>query len=157
MHLILPPKRFEDDGDPRFDSIRHKAWFAKLSERRRKVPILRMCYRSRSKGANGETQAKLCEYWGIDPREFRDYVAYVDGISKFDGGDEVLAKERRELVGLLDQAYSAYCATIGVANFGYFIEEYAPKWGIDARKARELWEVDPKLYPTNYPWAPAQD
>jgi len=143
MNIVLPPKRFQDPADPCFDSIRHHKWFRKLDSRRKKVHILKCAYRDYSDEQLDMTQKELCFHWGIDPREFRDYVAFRER-------SEVVYGAEPSHQAILDCAYQSYCGHIATKSIRHFIEVIAPLYGVNPRHIVERWETDPMFLPTGY-------
>ncbi len=145
MPQPLPPKRFQSDGDPIYDPIRHHLWFAALASRREKIGVLEQ---AKLLVDQGQTQDNACLEFGVDKRELRDYISFVSGRSRLaeieDNGT------RRTYQGLLDQAYDVYRDIGGQRAFTKVIYEQAPIFGIDARPVVELWDIDPAFYPTQY-------
>jgi hypothetical protein len=146
--MLLPPKRFEDDQDPKYDALRHLPWFGALRERRAKLPLLKQAYAALTCCAPEITQEQVASTWGVDPRELRDYVAFIQGDSKV--REKYDQSHRRALQTIMDDAYANYCAMDGWRSFRWHLEQVARRWGFTPREVTELWEVDPIYFPTNY-------
>lgn len=136
--VTLPPKRFQKPHDPKYDSIRHYPWFHKLARRRAQITMLEQAHKDFKDGKL--TQLEVAAAWGIDARELRDYIFFVEG------GKKLVASSDQHV---LDFAYSSYCDN---PNHGirYWIKVYANMGGFKSRPIIELWEVDPTFYPTGY-------
>ena len=138
-NLILPPKRYEDPYNPKYDPIRHKPWFPSLMERREKIPMLQMAYRQLKE--TNHSQLRVAEEWGVDPRELRDFINFTIG-----KGDT----PSKAFQACLNDAYFEYCIEGAMRHIGFFIEKMAPFYGLNPRHVREMWEVDPEFYPKTY-------
>ena len=143
--ICLPPKRFEQVDDPRFDPIRGREWFGKLVKRRDKIPLLVQAL----KAIENEqlTQAQASERFGVDERELRDYEKFVNNISSF---NDLHKSEKIVYQHILDNAYDMYDRFRARDNFRSYIEGAVKVYGIDARPVWELWEVSPDFYPSGY-------
>lgn len=146
--LVLPPKRFEDDQDPKFDSIRYLDWFGRLAKRREKLPLLKQAYSAWTCCPPDSSQDSIADAWGVDARELRDYADFVQGESR--AGQKFKGSERAAVQMVLDRAYAHYCALGGSRSIQWHIDLEAPYWGMNPREIKELWEVDPCFWPTNY-------
>jgi hypothetical protein len=139
--MIPPPKRYEDDNDPRYDSIRYLPWFHTLEERRLKIPVLRAAEKHLKDGGKVEDL-------GIDPREFRDYLDFVSGRSKF--AELKPESTKRAYQKILDYAYDYYVASGGAKPISKIIYDESQLFGVNARHVVELWEIDASFLPTQY-------
>lgn len=140
MILCLPPKRFEQVDDPRFDPIRHHQWFAKLDARRTKLPMLKAAYEA----WKTKPQRVAAEMYGVDERELRDYRNFVEKVNVVDLS--VIWTYR----AVLDDAYGHYCGEQGKRHIRSYIETIAPFYGLKGRQVVEAWETDSCFYPTGY-------
>lgn len=148
--MILPPKKFEPSNDPIYDPIRHKSWFWRLEERAERIALLQQAWADYSFGCQSgekETQSVVCERWGVNEREFRDYIHFI-------AGSDMLSSLEPHVKGVyqrvLDDAYQRYCANSGAKHIRFFIEKIAPMYGATGRKVADVWDVDKNFYPTNY-------
>lgn len=139
MLITLPPKRFQQIDNPKYDPVRHKPWFAKLEKRRAKLGMLELAYLSWKK--EGKTQIASAIEYGVDGRELRDYAAYVEKTH-----DPIT----RNMQACLDDAYSHYAFSHGERSFRFYVESMARLYGMNPRHVVEAWEVNPNFYPTNY-------
>lgn len=89
----------------------------------------------------GLTQQKVCDKWGIDPRELRDYTNFRRGFG---------SKIPPVYQSILNSAYNAYREHFAIRPIQSFIRDAAPLYGVKARPVVELWEVDPFFYPSDY-------
>lgn len=137
----LPPKRFEDFWDSKFDSIRHHKWFAKLETRRAKLPLL---YRAATEYHGDYTQEQVAHTYGVDPRELRDYIAFKKGISQEWHSDAF----RKVFQHVLDESYRDYCMAEGKFSFASQIR--IRRFDDNTRAINERWEIDPGFWPSNY-------
>lgn len=144
----MPPKRFEDASDPRFDPIRGRSWFRHLLIRKWQLPALRSAKQHLYKLDGYPTQSKAAEAFRVDERELRDYVDYVDGVS--DWAENLTQPEgdlSRRMKAALDHAYDQYNFDNAKLAFHAYVESSAKLFGLKPRAVRELWETDPKFYP----------
>lgn len=142
--LPLPPKRFQQVDDPKYDPIRHYPWFRFLGERREKIAMLLCAYHEWKKAESivkPITQQEAAELFGVDQRELRDYAAFVEG--------RVLDKPKN-FQRILDEAYELYCGEGGKNGLRPCIETIAKLWGVNARHVIEAFEIDANFYPTGY-------
>ena len=139
--IVLPPKRFEDDSDPKYDNIRHKKWFWRLRERRSKLPALKQAYLA-WKGNMLQQQASI--EFGVDPRELRDYIAF------YEDKEPKLPDNIKTMQAVMDEAYRRYCESGAERNIREYLAEAAPLYGLKARHVVELWEVGKSFYPQGY-------
>ena len=137
MLLVLPPKRFESTDDPRFDPIRPRQWFAKLETRRAKLPFLKEAYRQWD--VVGLSQLQAAANAGVDPRELRDYAAFIRG--KAIGWDNF--KDERTANAILMDAVARYRRSNAEYHLRHYIEEICPLWGRNPRPITELYDVCP--------------
>jgi len=140
--MILPPKRFQDPWNPRYDSIRVFPWYKRLEARR--GALNRLCWANKDIVDGYKNQKDSSGYWGVDPRELRDYMKFVRG-----EGAEITATQQRAL----DHAYHSYCAIAdhGICySFVQHLRETAKIWGLTPRPFIELWETHPLFWPTGY-------
>lgn len=147
MSCLLPPKRFQSEQDPKYDSIRHKPWFWRLSKRRAKLPILTQAHNALTCCHPDTPQYEIATAWGVDARELRDYVDFAQGVSRFKAMPYGL---QRTLQAILDRSYIAYDKDSASQTFRSYVDAEAAFWGVDGRQVFELWEVDPIFYPTGY-------
>lgn len=138
--ICLPPKRFQDPYDSKFDAIAGKPWYPKLLVRRAQLPMLREAFNS-LKTEDNSTQASVSAWYGIDERELRDYIAFTYGKQQ-----AVSATFQR----ILNEAYEMYGADRADHHIRYWIEDVAPRWGYNARHVTEQWEINKSFYPTGY-------
>lgn len=141
MNIILPPKRFQEYNDPKFDPIRHKPWFPRLIFRRSKITFLRAALESWKKDRSKQKEA--CALYGVDERELRDYSAFVEG-------KPISCDNRNQFQSCLDEAYRDYCDGGAQHGIRHYIDILAPLYGLKARHVNELWDTDPTFYPTGY-------
>lgn len=137
--MQLPPKRFDNPNDSRFDPIRHKPWFGKLMRRRAKLDRLRFAYSMWKVLKNPQNIA--AKEAGVDSRELRDYSAF------FNQTPRTITKDEQ---AILDNAYNIYCLRNGDDSFVACIQDAASLWGVKARRVQELWDVARHFYPTVY-------
>lgn len=140
--MILPPKRYESDSDPKYDSIRFAPWFHKLAERREKIPDLegaRLRWRSLQSKMVGAQKA-AAEACNVDERELRDYIAFYDGEVKHDRTDQQI----------LNEAYAIYCHHKGKIMLKACLDQIAPLYGRSSRQVFESYDTDRTFYPTGY-------
>jgi hypothetical protein len=142
--IPLPPKRFQDPADPVYDPIRHKPWFGKLLKRRAKLPLLEQAL----KRLGDCSQKQAAEEFGLDERELRDYLHWAEGV--VEGIPMVAPCIGRKYQAVLDDANSMYQHNNGYAHIRFYIELWAPLWGMKPRHVTELWEVDPTFLPLGY-------
>lgn len=145
---VLPPKRFQDPGDPYYDPIRHEPWFRKLETRRYKRGNLAAALFYWRAQANDTTQKASSALYGVDPRELRDYANWVE-------------KTPRKAVSgaaqaILDGAYEIYSNPswpLPHANhpFVFCIRYVASLFGVKGRLIEEMWEIHHDFWPTGYP------
>ncbi len=143
--MQLPPKRYHDDKDPMFDSIRHQPWFVALEKRREKLPGLKQAQVLIE--IDGLNQIQACEVMGVDERELRDYLDFVHKNSKFAQLDEY-SKVKYQTI--LNESYDSYKFLGASIAFPKIIHNYSRAFGMDGRPVVELWDVDATFYPTNY-------
>lgn len=136
--MQLPPKRFEDPWDHRFDDIRHKPWYAKLIKRREKLPSLKCAADYLHQGS---LQKDAAARFTVDERELRDYVSFIANCPYH---------KPPEYYRILEEAYAEYCGMNGDRHINYFIERIAPSYGMNPRHVTEMWEIDPTFYPVSY-------
>ncbi len=143
--IILPPKRFEDDSDPRFDSVRHKGWFPALRERREKLPLLREA-KSYYDGNSDVSQMECAAMFSVDERELRDYCSFVN---------KSFGKPSSTFQHILDRAYEIYCLNKGDISLRACLDRVAGFYGKNPRHVMEDFEVNPTFLPTGYVYQPA--
>lgn len=154
--MQLPPKRFQSDGDPKYDSIRYLPWFTTLAARREKLGVLQEAWRWKNSTfvttTDGHrkfaTLTEAASAFAVDERELRDFIDFIEGRSRLAEIEHV--GTRRAFQAILDQAYDVYCDTNGRKPFSQVIRDESRLFGIDGRQAVELWDVDPAYYPTHY-------
>ena len=144
--MILPPKRFENDNDPRYDGIRFQPWFRFLGERREKIPDLSRAMHIWRKysGVRRDAQKAAAEECNVDERELRDYIDFFLGKDK--GADKVDKH-------ILNEAYQFYCLKGGELTLKACLDRVAPYYGRSARRVLELYETDRNFYPDGYAYA----
>lgn len=141
MHnLVLPPKRWEDAEHPKFDPIRGRKWFPRLLKRKKHIPLLERAMEDCS-CSESMTQEECAEAWGVDSREMRDFVAFRKNTPS-------AITELQQ--SLLDEAYVDYLLEQGSESFTDYIQFAARRRGLNPRPIKELWEVAPNFYPSNY-------
>ncbi len=145
MKIPLPPKRFEDDSDPRWDSVRHKSWFPALAERRAKIPLLREA-KSYYDGDSSMSQMECAATFSVDERELRDYCSFINNSC---------GKPDRTFQRILDDAYEIYCLNKGDIGLRFCIDRVAGFYGKNPRHVMEEFEVNPRFLPTDYVYQPA--
>lgn len=151
MKIILPPKRFEDDKDPKYDPIRPISWFRLLEQRRQKLGLLKCAYHDVRNLKISMTQEGAARHWNVDERELRDYEKFVEGYSRlYHSRLEKFSTKRKEYQAVMDEAYARYCENKASSHIGLFLAEIAPLYGIKRRYAQEIWEIDPLYWPTGY-------
>lgn len=138
--LVLPPKRYEDPADSKYDPIRHKPWFARLLHRREKIPILKAAAKEYKTNA-WKPVAKIALSYDVDERELRDYM-------KFDGNFAVTSLEFGVAMAICELAYNAYCNDKAEEPFQAYVEYFAKRFGVSPRAAVEMWDVDALIIPT---------
>ncbi len=143
--MQLPPKRFNDDKDPCFDSIRHLPWFYTLEKRREKLPILKQALVLLEN--DGLNQVQVAEVMGIDERELRDYQDFVHGVSRLAIMND---KNAARVQTIIDESYDSYRFLDGKIAFSKTIYNISKTFGVDGRIVVELWDCDPTLYPADY-------
>ncbi len=139
MKLTLPPKRYEDPFDPRFDPIRHLPWFRKLEKRREKIPSLKQALAAIHDPSKPMSQKDASEAFFVDERELRDYEDFINGISK-----SVDVKFQK----VLDDAYWEYCAGGGAHNLTWCIDRMSKLYGVNPRHVNEKFETDVTFLPS---------
>ena len=147
MQTPLPPKRFQQIDDTKFDQIRPRPWFARLDKRRQQIPLLKQASEMYSHDGEVITQAKAAEMFGVDERELRDYEKFVDNQSSM--GD-LTKSEKAVYQHILDCAYSMYERFRAGEHIRTYVESQARMYGVDGRKVIEMWEIDPTFWPTGY-------
>lgn len=140
MKFQLPPKRFDDPSDPKYDPIRHLSWFWKLAKRREKLKFLKQA--NQDMICNKKLQKDAARNFGLDERELRDYISFVNHEPRMVGGSVGAAYQHAS-----DLAYLIYCRAGGLFSFTKCLERAAPDYGIKPRHLTELWETDPTFYP----------
>lgn len=150
MKIPLPPKRYESDSDPKYDPIRTKPWFRFLAERRAKLPQLKGAYDDILVGS--KSQAAVCDLWGVDSRELRDYYDFRRSLESDDSlyGSVLTKTIQPTHMAILDIAYKNYCKANGDISLRVFIKEAASEFGMGPRSMVEMWEIHGKFYPTDY-------
>lgn len=144
MNCVLPPKRFEDPSDPLYDSIRTRPWFAKMATRRAKIPLLKQAHAMSLQIGQHTTQKFICDTWGVDERELRDYVKwYCDSPIALD-------PIPKNFMDAINHAYHAYCEDKGNMPWRNHLRNSAPYFGIKPRHITEKWETDTAYYPDGY-------
>jgi hypothetical protein len=145
--MILQPKRWQAADDPKYDPIRHHAWFHRIQKRKHVLPRMQECLNHLwIVKVDGKTQEELCDDWNVSPREFRDYRDFVNGHSR----PYANPKEKLTHQHILDSAYKAYCIHNAIRPIQSFIQDMAPLYGVHYRPVWERWETDPAFYPTGY-------
>ena len=138
---MIPPKKYEDPSDPRFDSIRHFPWFKHIEKRANRV--------ARMRAANGLISQGMgvCEAasrTSSSRRELADYISFVNGVSKFDG----LANHGKQIVQLiLDKSYHSFLKDSS-KPITHYIMMACRTLGAKPRPIIDMWELDPKFLPT---------
>ena len=135
MSICLPPKRWEEDA-PRFDGLRHHAWFQRSLKRKKQIPLLREAYKLVKEG---QPQWKAAAEFQVDERELRDYAHFIEN-----GACSIA----RPYQVMLDDAYRSYAEQDARVSFCKCIELAAANYGVDPRAVRELWEVEPVFLPS---------
>lgn len=135
-NLVLPPKRFEPD-DPTRDPLRGRAWYPKLQIRKWQLPFLSQAARAIEQGW---TQVFACDTFGVDTRELRDYV-------RFHAPWPPVSKTEQAIV---DDAYYVYQKDGGERPFHSYLEDSARSFGLNPRRVREIFELNPSYLPTGY-------
>ncbi len=135
--MTLPPKRFEDPYDPRFDTIAGKPWYHRLIARREQIPMLHQA----ALKAKETTQKAAAEEYGVDERELRDYLGFIDSVNK---------RASPTFQRILDDAYQAYNQSKASSHIRFFIEQAAPRYGVNPRHVTEIWEISNSFYPSGY-------
>lgn len=140
MNLILPPKRFEDPWEPRFDPIRFRPWFRHLEERRKKLPSLKFALSLMP----ALSQVAAAQEAAVDERELRDYFWFMIGAGSIQNENRIRNQ------AILDEAYRLYDFNGGAFHIRKYIHVLSPRYGVNPRHVEEAWEVDPTFYPINY-------
>ncbi len=135
--MPLPPKRWEDGSDSKFDAIRTKPWFQRLLKRKWQIVGLDSAHKLLL-GDLSLTQKQVCEDMGLDPRELRDYIKFKHNINP-----EITAIAQE----IINKAYIRYQNMRGDMSFHSCIEMEAEIDARPPRPYRELWEVCPDYYP----------
>lgn len=135
---VLPPKRFEEADDSKYDPIRSRRWFARLLERKWQIPLLRHAHKLLLMDC-GLTQETVCEEMVVDARELRDYIKFHHG---------QVAEVGPNLQGALDYAYDMYCMDGAKMSWRAHMESGAKAFGLNPRHLMEQWEIDSGFYPT---------
>jgi hypothetical protein len=143
--MTLPPKRYQDDKDPMFDSIRHNKWFATLETRREKLPQLRQAHTLIT--VEGLHMVEAAVLMDIDERELRDFYDFTDGRSRFGELDD---RTKKLYQAILDASYDSYKYLGASVPFTKIVHRTASLFGVDGRPVVELWDIDPLVYPTSY-------
>lgn len=137
MKRTLPPKRFEDPNDPRFDPIRHEKWFRQVLKRRAQLPQLQLaCLMMHNSGCNQKAAAELA---GVDARELRDYLKFW-AIAPYPDSTPVEQD-------FIMTAYMHYCSS---SASWYKCLDAVSRDAKLTRRVKEKWEVDPRFYPVGY-------
>ena len=139
-HTPLPPKRWETGEHPKFDGVRSRSWFGRLLKRKKHIPMLEQAYLYLLEN-NDCSQGMVCADWGIDSRELRDYIKFRNN------QNPEITKTAQSII---NEAYVDYCLDSAQHNFVFYIKVVCHRWGLPPRPYRELWEVCPDYYPTNY-------
>ena len=142
--MILPPKRFQSTQDVKYDGIRHKWWFCKLSERRTKNDLLSAAVKEMV--SNGLSQADAAKAYGVDPREVRDFYRFYTSDSPSYPSEKV----HKTIQFVINIAYDEYMKDGAWQPFTHYINKTAKTFGMNPRHAKEAWEIDPNLYPAGY-------
>lgn len=141
--IVLPPKRFQTTEPTRYDTIRHRPWFDALNERRAKIDQLRAAYDDFYQRKELITQSDLAKIHGIDERELRDYMSWINSPP-----ESVLITSISRYI--LDQAYLAYCFEKAARPFTVYISRACKLAHIQRyRGFIEMWDVD-HAYPSRY-------
>jgi hypothetical protein len=143
--MILPPKRWERDSLAKYDPIRHRPWFRLLCKR--KHSLHHMAYAYSFMKENDTSQKEACSQFSLSEREFQDYIEFVEGESRHSKLD---GKKKQVFLEILNDAYRIYTHNLASKNIVFYIRQVAPLWGVNPRHVTEMWEVDPKFYPTGY-------
>lgn len=138
MNMVLPPKRFQDPADPKYDSIRHLKWFI-YEPIGPRLKILKQAYLQYKEG--GKPQYRVAEEWNVREREFRDYCKFVEGKSN---------GYNRTYPHIIDAAYENYCNEKGAIAWSLYLKRQSELWGMNGRATHDIWVFDPIFYPTNY-------
>jgi len=154
--MQLPPKRYQSDGNPKYDSIRHLPWFATLAERREKISSLEQALKWKKETfvvrPDGHreyaTLIEASKAFGVDERELRDFIDFQSGRDKLAEVEPIGTRKAYQMI--LDQAYDVYHDINGRRSFNKIIFEQSPLFGVNARHVIELWETDPGFYPLHY-------
>lgn len=133
----LPPKRWQEDG-PQWDSLRHHKWYGRLLKRKKLIPALKQAYLLIKQG---QPQWKAAAEFQVDERELRDYCKLVVNEPFWASKAEQMA---------IDAAYAIYVDSGLKHSFSYCVERSATYHGLNPRALRELWEVEPTVFPTGY-------
>lgn len=146
--VMLPPKRFEDARDPKFDPIRHFPWFNGLYKRREKLPALKAAFDHWK--VNVLPQAESAKMFNVDERELRDYFEFVmwavgapQQDDRFDSNDKLFRH-------ILTDAYKLYCHSHGHTPLRTCLSRICPMFGVTTRHVIERWEIDPRFIPNGY-------
>jgi len=146
MSLQLPPKRYQDYHDSKFDPIRHLPWFRLLEARREKLDRLSTALSILRSGIG--PQEAVASEMGVDARELRDYKDFVEGRSRLAEVEPIGTRRGYQMV--LDQACDVYRDTAGKYSFNECIRSQSQLFGVNSRHVIEIWEVDPLAYPSHY-------
>lgn len=145
LHTQLPPKRFEDPNDPKFDPVRGKPWFGKLVKRGLNIPSLSAAYTAYQKPDNQLTQVLVAEQYHVSVDDLIDYIKFVENKPSFKVRSDA---ERKLWQHILDNAYGVYERFRANDNLNSYIDMAAKTYGIDPRPIKELWDIDPTFVPT---------
>ncbi len=141
MNLPLPPKRWEDANDPRWDSIRHRPWFRRLLERKRHIPALKQAYEVIKQG---HPQWKAAAEFGVDERELRDFILF-----HFFTPTPEKYFAPQSWIDAINYAYDQYQFDGGRLAFHAYLMASAKTFGLNPRAVRERWEIDPNFLPSS--------
>lgn len=150
---VLPPKRYQDPFDPRYDPIRHLPWFRKLETRRRHLPALHGAYTEYMKADGEMFWEEAASHYFVTTRELRDYHSFMQNRSRM---DELIPEDRKMAQAVIDSAYIEYhddlpwAACMKNAALLRFMGMPSPKRHAKARTFNEMWEIDPTYLPTGY-------
>lgn len=141
MRIQLPPKRFEDVNDPKYDSIRHRPWFLRLELRRSRLPNLRCA----AKAYHDNPKLRLSDAaiaFGVSLRDLNDYLSFTS--------DKPQPAVPPTFQAAVDSAYEDYCVFGAEMAFVYYLDCHAKLYGINPRHLTECWNVNRNCYPKGY-------
>lgn len=127
-----------------FDPIRHYPWFRKCAERNANLSTL-MCA-AQFWIQHGTTRKAVAEDWGVNANDLGYCRLFIENESRLEKMDQQM---RRQYQGAINHAYHNYVNQPG-NPFNFYLSNAARLYGLEQAKLLELWDIDPKFYPTAY-------